>query len=228
MPPVSPDTPVADLVTAEPARSRVFEALGIDYCCGGDHSLAAACRKHDLDPHTVIEMLDAEVAPSHDATDWSEAPLDALIDHIVDTHHASLREELPRLDALLSRVVGAHGDAVDWLPPTQEVFTALRDALYAHMESEEDRVFPAIRRLAADSSAALDDDIEQMMEEHDEAGAALEQLRALTRDYTPPSGACPKFRAALEGLEALETDMHRHVHKENHILFPRARAQRAA
>jgi regulator of cell morphogenesis and NO signaling len=165
MPPVSPDTAVADLVTAEPARSRVFEALGIDYCCGGDHSLAAACRKHDLDPETVMTLLDAEVGPAApDARDWSEAPLDALIDHIVDTHHAYLREELPRLDALLTRVVAAHGDAVDWLAPTQDVFTTLRDDLYAHMESEEDRVFPAIRRLATDPSAVLDDGIEQMME----------------------------------------------------------------
>ena len=32
------------------------------------------------------------------------------------------------------------------------------------------------------------------------------------------------FRAVLDGLEALETDTHQHVHKENSILFPRARA----
>ncbi|WP_232797920.1 DUF542 domain-containing protein [Salinibacter altiplanensis] len=42
----------------------MFEHLGLDYCCGGDHSLATACREKNLDPATVTEMLDVTVRAS--------------------------------------------------------------------------------------------------------------------------------------------------------------------
>ena len=224
---LSPDTSVATLVTDRPARARIFERLGIDYCCGGDHSLAEAARKNGLDPETVVQMLDAAATASsgNDTTDWTSASLGALIDHIESTHHDYLRRELPRLESLLTRVTQAHGATHTWLRPTLETFLSLKDDLESHMVSEEERVFPSIRRLAEPESTGVDDDgIEQMMDEHDEAGAALEQLRELTDDHTPPEDACPKFRAALDGLRELEADMHQHVHKENNILFPRARS----
>lgn len=230
MPTVSPDTPVADLVTDQPGRARIFEELGIDYCCGGDHSLAEACRQNDLDPDTVVRMLDATLTsgPS-DTQDWSEADLGLLIDHIVDTHHEYLRDELPRLEQLLDRVTSAHGAEHSWLDPTMEVFQTLKLDVETHIMSEEQRVFPSIRALESDESdsdtAGLDEDgIEKMIREHDDSGTALERLRELTNGFTPPDDACPKFRAAMKGLEELETDMHRHIHKENNILFPRARA----
>jgi len=230
MDPFTRDTSVAELVTERPARARIFEELGIDYCCGGDHSLAEACRKNNLDPDTVVQMLDAatEATSAVDTTDWSEVSLAALIDHIVDTHHAYLRRELPRLEELLMRVTSAHGADVSWLHPVLEVFQTLKLDLETHMVSEEERVFPSIRSLeateeTAEASSLDEEGIDVMIKEHDDSGAALERLRELTNGYTPPEGACPKFRAAMDGLRKLETDMHQHVHKENNILFPRAR-----
>ena len=224
---VSLNTSVAQLVTDRPARARIFERLGIDYCCGGDHSLAEAARKNDLDPETVMQMLNPATDASSpvDTTDWTERPLGDLIDHIVDTHHAYLRRELPRLEELLTQVVQAHGAEHSWLDPTLEVFQTLKLDLETHMMSEEERVFPSIRDLKENGAgAALDEaGIDKMIREHDDSGTALDRFRELTNDYTPPADACPKFRAALGGLEELETDMHQHIHKENNILFPRAR-----
>lgn len=229
MPSLSTDTPVADLVIEDPARARVFERLDIDYCCGGDHSLAEACRKKNLDPDTVVQMLDtAADADAGTSTDWSEASLGDLIDHIVSTHHDYLRRELPRLEDLLMQVTRAHGAHSPWLEPVLEIFQTLKLDLETHMMSEEERVFPSIRALETENGtgeADLDEDgIEKMIGEHDDTGTALERLRELTDDYTPPEHACPKFRAAMDGLRELEEDTHRHVHKENHILFPRARS----
>lgn len=131
-------TTVAQLVTDRPARARVFERLGIDYCCNGDRPLAKACRENDLDPTTVADLLDAAVdANSSSPTDWTNAPLGALIDHIVDTHHAYLRRGLPQLETLLMQVTEAHGAEVPWLDPVLEVFQTLRLDLETHMMTEE-------------------------------------------------------------------------------------------
>lgn len=231
MPALSLDAPVADLVIHDPARARIFEQLGIDYCCGGNQSLADACRKQDLDPETVLRMLDAAAQPASDdeGIDWSNRSVQDLIDHITSTHHDYLRRELPRLTRLWTQVVHAHGSEFSWVERVRDLFQSLKADLERHMESEEEFVFPAIRTLAEgrvlpDGSTLESRFLEQMESEHDEAGSALARLRELTNEYTPPEGACPKFRAAIDGLRELEADMHRHVHKENNILFPRARS----
>lgn len=229
---ITPDSTIGTLVADDARRTRVFERLGIDYCCGGQRSLAEACAQRGLDPHTVAQVLEAAEAAddaSSDATDWRERPLDELIDHIEDTHHAFLRRELPRLTELIHKVARVHGDTAPWMVDVKTVFDVLRVELEAHMRKEEETVFPLIQTLAAGGElpAASDlgtDPIGLMEEEHDEAGAALKRMRTLTNGYTPPEEACGTFRAALEGLARLEADMHQHVHKENNVLFPRARA----
>lgn len=221
---------IGQLVADAPERAHIFEELGIDYCCGGNQSLAQACHAQDLDPATVVRMLDAISPATTDSTktDWTVKPLESLIDHIVATHHEFLRRELPRLQERLAKATRVHAGDVEWLSPVHELFEALKRELEQHMESEEEYVFPAIRTLAKgrilpDGSTLDTTAFEQMIAEHDDAGAMLERLRTLTNDYTPPDGACSTFHAALDGLRELEADMHRHVHKENNILFPRAR-----
>ena len=61
-----------------------------------------------------------------------------------------------------------------------------------------------------------------MEADHQEAGAALALIRQITNGFAPPEWACPTFKGLYYGLAQLESDMHVHVHLENHILFPRA------
>lgn len=68
---------------------------------------------------------------------------------------------------------------------------------------------------------ALINPIRHMMGDHDDA-ALLRSMRALTNDYTLPDDACASYQAFYRGLTDLEKDLHRHLHLENNILFPRA------
>ena len=47
-------------------------------------------------------------------------------------------------------------------------------------------------------------------------------MRELTKDYSLPADACPSFTALYFGLDALEKDLHQHIHLENNVLFPKA------
>ena len=230
-PPLTPSTTVGDIVRAAPSRSRIFERLGIDYCCGGKKPLTEACRAKGLDVATVFALLSAlddDAAPAS-LTSPDALGLSALCDHIEGVHHASLREELPRLDFMTRKVAAVHGDHEPRLLEVRQTFEGFATAMLAHTQDEESRVFPAIRNLDtgrrdAASVAALHQALGRLEGEHDEAGAALERLRALTDGYTPPEWACNTFRALYEGLARLESETHQHVHKENNILFPRALA----
>jgi regulator of cell morphogenesis and NO signaling len=153
-----------------------------------------------------------------------------MIDHIVATHHAYLRRELPRLTALAGLVFGAHGSRHPELKELCGIFDSLREELLLHMLKEEKVLFPIIARLEGASEipqfhcGSVMNPIRAMEHEHDDAGAALARLREIAGGYIPPADACPSYRALLEGLAELERDLHLHIHEENNVLFPRARA----
>lgn len=225
-------TTVGEWVAQRPRTSRVFEAMKIDYCCGGGKSLEQACSDHKLDPRAVLALLH-EVANSSAAEpcqDWTRTPLAELCDHIVQTHHAYLRNALPRLTDLIAKVVNAHGTQHRELAELQQVFAGLRAELEPHMFKEEQILFPAIREFERSAArpqfpfGSLNNPIRMMEHEHDNAGIALTRIRQLTRDFHTPEDACNSYRAMLDGLSDLENNMHQHVHKENNILFPRARS----
>ena len=50
------DKSVADWAIDYPASVAVFEAHGIDYCCGGK-SLEYACRQAGINPQQIAEEL---------------------------------------------------------------------------------------------------------------------------------------------------------------------------
>jgi regulator of cell morphogenesis and NO signaling len=228
---ITTETTVGEIVRAVPGRSRVFENLGIDYCCGGKKPLAEVCRAKGLDPATVVTMLaaldaKAEVQPANpDAMTLTE-----LCDNIEQTHHGYLREELPRLDFMTRKVAAVHGDHEPRLLEVQRVFENFNTEIGTHIQEEDDQIFPAIRQLESNPSekakavATLRDSFEKLESEHESAGGALVCFKELTDNYTPPEWACNTFRALYDGLAQLEKNMHQHVHKENNVLFPKVLA----
>ncbi|MFN8187440.1 MAG: iron-sulfur cluster repair di-iron protein [Gaiellales bacterium] len=222
---IDPETTVAALTLERPQRTRLFEQLGLDYCCGGERSLAEACAAHGLDLNTVLVLLAGEAqTPTTDLKDWSEASIPDLVDHIVNAHHTYLREELPRLSELSAKVAAAHGAEHPELVELARRFEQLRSELEEHLELEESVTFPAARALAS-GEAASPGDLDGLLHDHREVGAALEELRERTAGYDAEQALCGTHRALLTGLHELEVDIHEHVHEENNILFPRIASQ---
>lgn len=220
---------VAELVTERPARARVFERYGIDYCCGGQRPLAEAAGERGAVTETLLaELADIEAESADESIDWSQRSMTALADHIEQTHHDYLRNELPRLSMLIDKVATVHGANHPWMIEVRQVFAALCAELDAHMMKEEQVLFPICRQLdgpdapAAFHCGSVQNPIRVMEHEHDDAGQALARMRSLTSGYTPPQDACNTFRVVLDSLAVLEADLHRHIHKENNILFPKA------
>jgi regulator of cell morphogenesis and NO signaling len=228
---ITADTTVGEIVRAFPARSRVFENLGIDYCCGGKKPLAEVCQKKGLDPATVVAMLSAlDSVPETSLADPDTIRLSELCDHIERVHNGYLREELPRLDFMTRKVAAVHGDSEPRLVEVRRVFENFNAKVTSHTREEDENVFPAIRKLEmtggekSDSFSNFAEEFEKLEAEHEKTGAALAQFNALTDGYTPPEWACNTMRALYDALAHLEKDMHQHVHEENNVLFPKTLA----
>jgi regulator of cell morphogenesis and NO signaling len=204
----------------------VFARHGIDFCCGGGKSLGEVCDKKGIDLARVITEIEEEVSgTSEPQVRWDQAPLEELIDHIVDTYHRPLREELPRLEAMANKVHKVHADKdPEMLSELVNVFAGLKDELEQHMAKEEQVLFAMIRNGHGPSALGP---VSVMEQEHESAGEALRRIRELTHDYRVPDEACNTWRALWHGLADLEATMHRHIHLENNILFPRALTETA-
>jgi regulator of cell morphogenesis and NO signaling len=208
------DATVGQIAAETPASVRVFERYGIDYCCGGRVAFDEACRGRGVEPEKVLAEIEGETAAPEDTTDWTTAPVDELIDHIVEKHHVYLKTNLPRIAEKIAKVVAAHGEKV---PAIAGVFRAMHEELDAHMMKEEMILFPMIRTTGRGAMGP----IRVMLAEHDSAGDALAALRSLTGGYVAPEGACNTWRSLYFELAELERDLHRHIHLENNVLFPR-------
>jgi regulator of cell morphogenesis and NO signaling len=231
---LSENTTVAELAANSLAAVRVFERLGIDYCCGGKRPLADVCKDKGYDPDLVGGELDAaNAAPAAPERDWNTAPLSELIQHIVSTHHEYLRRELPAVQTRLDKVYRVYNERYGpTLPGLPEVFAGLRAELEMHIRKEEMMLFPAIaageaavnsgRPLPRTPFGTVANPIHMMEVEHESAGEALANIREITGDFRLPENACVTYKALMSGLDELERDLHMHIHLENNILFPRA------
>jgi regulator of cell morphogenesis and NO signaling len=231
---IAAETSVRELVLTFPGATRIFEQFGIDYCCGGGaRTLEQGCGLANVPIELVRDSLKAAVAVPQER-DWQTEPLFELIAHITSVHHRYTRAEIGRLEPLFEKVCSVHAANHPELPAIRRIFQTLGQELKIHMMKEEAVLFPYFMRMeeaviAKEPVLPLPFEtpgspISVMIRGHDETGAALDSIRKTSQQYTLPPDACPSYRSLYESLEALEADLHQHLHLENNILFSRAMA----
>lgn len=224
---------LADLAANSLNAVRILEQHGLDYCCGGKQPFEEACLAKGLKPESIMREIEESKIATAAGRDWLTAPLDELVKHILATHHAYLKLDLPVLQARVEKVASVHGAKdPEVLPRMVRIFAGLRAEMEMHMYKEEAILFPFIEQygraevqgqpLPAVPFGTIANPIAMMAREHEGAGDALAEIRNLTNDFALPPYACSTVRALYEGLQVLESDLHVHIHLENNILFPRA------
>lgn len=227
---LDPNAPVGGLAVSRPDLIPVFDRLGIDYCCHGGESLSQACRRAGV---KILDVIGAPREPAPDATadtppepDPADMTMNQLCDHIEAVHHLRARETLESLGPLVARVVSAHGHSDPRYAELASVITKLREEMIDHMVREERVLFPWLRRLEQAGAIHIGPPwsvrrpIDCMIHDHQSVAEGFARIRATTRDYTTPAGACGSVVALLAILREFEADTRRHIHKENNILFP--------
>ncbi len=232
---VTTEKTVGELALENPGATRVFEKLGIDYCCGGGQTLEQACQAAHIsigqvtDALTVASQTASTTAP---ARNWQAEPLSELIAHIQSKHHVYTREEIARLGPLFDKVCSVHGKNHPELLSLREVFSGLAEELTTHLMKEEMALFPYILRMEEAVVAnepvlpppfgTVRNPVAMMMHEHDGAGNALRSMREIANGYAAPPDACISFQTLYRALADFEAYLHQHIHLENNLLFPRA------
>jgi regulator of cell morphogenesis and NO signaling len=224
---------LGELAAEDLRKAEVFKKFGLDFCCGGKKSLKQACSEKNIDPAEVEREL---VAVSQQGTnrhfDYNQWELDFLADYIYNQHHKYYYNERSTIAELVQKIASHHGETNPQLVTLANLYFTLQNELNAHFIKEERVLFPHIKKLveaqragtvpAADGLQDINGPIQVMEADHDAAGDILAQMRTVTNDYTLPGNACNSVALTFQKLQALEEDLHLHIHLENNILFPKA------
>lgn len=200
-----------------PGATRVFRQHRLDFCCGGNNLLRDAARERQLDAEAIAAELAQLSDTSDDLSDWQDASIAALIEHILGRFHQRHREQFPELIRMANRVEQVHGQNPECPLGLAVHLWNMQQDLENHMLKEEQILFPMLLRgMKVPQSHGP---IAVMRDEHEHHGAALATLAELTNDITPPAQACNTWRALYRGLQELRDDLMQHIHLENNILF---------
>lgn len=219
--PLTIDVPLGDLVLQRTGAARVLHRLDLDFCCGGNRSLRVACAARGLEAGEVLAAIEAASGPSEVVDRWDLRSTEELVDYVLDRFHAGHRAELPRLLQMAHKVEKVHRGHAQAPTGLAAHLEFLAGELELHMQKEEQVLFPMLLREARPLPRGP---LEVMEDEHQEHGRNLARMRALAGGYLPPPEACATWRALYAALEEFEAEVMRHVHLENHVLFPRGRA----
>src|SRR5215813_5785115 len=224
---------IKDIALTYPNSIRLFERLGIDYCCGGMRTLAEACSTINQTAEDVLNLLQSMTDEKQDkGIDWQKEKLTTLTTYIVEQHHSFTRQEISRLEKLFEKVCSVHVKKYPFLLRLHALFNILKQDLLPHMLKEEQVLFPYITKLetAIEEGSELSmpffgsvqNPVQMMINDHETAGDLLREMQNVTHNYEVPQDACVTFQTLYTALQAFEHDLHQHIHLENNLLFPRA------
>ncbi|MGS3957504.1 iron-sulfur cluster repair di-iron protein ScdA [Staphylococcus pseudintermedius] len=214
---------VADIVTHYPKTADVFRKHGIDFCCGGQISLEEAVSNHPkLSLTPLLQELEDASQQQGEGMQPQYLSVPSLIQYIQARYHDTLREEFKQLTPYVTKLSRVHGPNHSNLVTLKSTFDAFKSAMLTHTDEEDQNAFPKLVRSAnGETVEDIDAVVQSLVDDHDEAGALLQQMRELTHDFQPPAEACGTWRLVYDRIAHLERETHAHVHLENHVLFPK-------
>ncbi|MDA8429701.1 MAG: iron-sulfur cluster repair di-iron protein [Geobacteraceae bacterium] len=227
------DRTIGEIVAADYRTAKVFETHGIDFCCGGRVTLATVCREKGINPDTLLREIEAikseQIDRSQNYTAW-ELPF--LVDYIVNTHHAYLKENDEQIAIYARKIAEVHGAHHPEVVEIATIFEKIATDMAIHLREEEEVFFPALKRAAAERKAnhapsqedraVIEESLAKLGREHEAIGDAIHTIRHLSKEYAIPKDTCNTFMITYQKLKEFEDDLHKHVHLENNILFPKA------
>ena len=226
-------TTIGEYVAQDFRTAAIFSKYGIDFCCKGNRTIEEVCDKKEIDANDLLDQLNTVLSTKNDdGIDFKSWPLDLLADYVEKKHHRYVEEKTPILLQFLDKLCKVHGVNHTELFEVNELFKGCAGELAQHMKKEELILFPFIKKMAKasidhqfikePSFGTVNNPIAMMMEEHEAEGDRFVKIASLTNNYTPPADACNTYRVTFAMLEEFEQDLHKHIHLENNILFPRA------
>jgi len=228
---ITKEKTVAEVVTENMGADHVFSKYKIDFCCEGGMSLKEACKKSNVEFETVkLEIENIKNILVGDS-DFAEMDLIGAVDHSANIHHKYFNENISELAPLTAKVAHVHGQDHKEVIEINMLFSKIVSELSEQIALEEKVLFPFATKFIKKEESKTENDaeisniLEQSVKNIEEAfvliGDAFKSISKLSANYSVPEEACSSYRFLYEKLEEFEHELHKYIHFEINILFPK-------
>ncbi|MCG1298126.1 iron-sulfur cluster repair di-iron protein ScdA [Staphylococcus epidermidis] len=213
---------VADVVTDYPKSADIFRNVGIDFCCGGQESIASAVNhKPNIDLNSLLNKLNhIDNTKGNSTINPKFLNVESLIQYIQSAYHETLKEEFKNLTPYVTKLAKVHGPSHPYLLKLQDLYREFRDSMLDHIRKEDEEDFPKLIQYSQGQDVQnIKIILEDLINDHEDTGQLLNVMNQLTSDYQAPEEACGTWKLVYQRLQNIEHQTHQHVHLENHVLF---------
>jgi regulator of cell morphogenesis and NO signaling len=226
---INRDSSIARVAADVPGATEVFEALGLEYSCAGERSLADAAYAAAIDPDAVVGRL-RRLRSVQNAVSWNDRRLTEVMNHLVSEHHRLVAGELRTTALRLADACSSPAGVPPDVHSLRSAFARLSELLLPHIREEEEEIFPIIETLehAWESGQShadahdLHERVGRIVNEHGKTTALLRSMREIRERLQISNDLPSNCQPILEGIAELEAHLHQYMFLENSILFPRA------
>jgi regulator of cell morphogenesis and NO signaling len=185
----------------------------------GEKTIAEVCNDHGVS--IPLFLLFCNLYTFDDYTpnyaELKQISIEDVVAYLQRSHRIYLETNLPQI---IDKVLNLAEQHV--LPATKNMLVAFcekyqQDA-YAHMQYEEEYVFPHIRKLLAGEKSNFT--FNESENDHRNIGTTLRDLRSLIIKYAPSTCTVEQCFPVLIDLYMFEYDLYKHTRLEDTVLFP--------
>jgi len=228
---ITKENTVAEVVSKNVGSDQVFSKYKIDFCCGGYMTLETACKESGVEFNVLkfeIETIKNIIAGN---SDLNTLDLSSLIKYTSQNHHKYFDENIAQLLPLAAKVAQVH--AIDH-PEVVEInmlFSKATSEILKQISLEENNLFPFIKKIngkdrSFSSNEETDIEIFKQSIKNIESAFTIaadifKKVAISSSNYIVPEGACNSYKFLYEKLEEFEHELHRYIHFEKNILFPK-------
>ena len=230
---ITEENTIAATVIHDYRTAMVFQKYGIDFCCKGSVTIKESCSKNRIDQALLLnEISKLSLCDSDSSDDFYKWPLDKLAEYIEQKHHHYVEERTPLILQFLTKICTEHGLRHPELFEIKNQFDLVAANLGLHMRKEEILLFPYIKKMMKAkinktkcpqaTFGSIKNPVNMMMSEHTFESDRIDNLSKLSNNYTTPADGCVTYSITFQMLKDYAEDLHKHIHLENDILFPKS------
>lgn len=226
--------PIGQIVAKNYSAYKVFENHGIDYYNKGKQSLQEVADENRIDLQSIKnEIAKVKDSKSEGDEDFNSWALDTLSDYIVKTYHRPADKQIQVIKPKIEKVCQEHGEQYPALIEIKKLFNAAAGIIAVHQKKEELILFPFIRKMAdakinnkefikPPATKSVESPVDMLTHEHTQQGETFQKIAELSQNFTSPGHVDGTFKEIPGLLKEFEINLHKHLHLENNILFPKA------
>jgi regulator of cell morphogenesis and NO signaling len=224
------ETKLTDLVNSNYLLLPVINRFGIRLGFG-DKTVGELCLEKGIELDFFLAIINTfnnyNYFPEDELRSFSAS---LIVDYLKKSHHDFLKFRLPKIERVLSRLIG-NSDSED-LKIIQTFYNKYKTDLVTHIKDEEENTFPYLLQLQKihDSGAKqlpaslLTYTIHSFEKEHTNVDEKLFDLKNIIIKYLPPQYDDVDCNEFLFELFEFERDLTDHARIEDNILVPMAMA----